>query len=176
MIAIRRAIVQFITWQSGNSNPEIVGNFETIRQWWRNLNGKEINLRQRILSETGDVRDLDWEPQRFDETFAIASPDIRGITLYWTKPGMPDERNTTVRQLQLDPKRQQLYIYPQSQPTLVMQIGLAALKYQTLTLREAEIFVEDNQTLILRDTTRLIEVKLKLDDEMISSLKEQLPD
>ncbi|MCT7993794.1 hypothetical protein [Laspinema olomoucense] len=168
--------MQFITWHSGNSNPEMVENFETIRQWWRNLNGKEIILRQRILPGNGDVRELDWEPQRFDETFAIANPDIRGITLYWTKPGMPDERNTTVRQLQLDPKRQQLYIYPQSQPTLVMQIGLAALKYQTLTLQEPEIFVEDNHTLILRDNTRLIEVKLKLDAEIISSLKQQLPD
>ncbi|AFY82801.1 hypothetical protein [Oscillatoria acuminata] len=168
--------MQFITWQSGNSNSEMLENFETIRQWWRNLNGKEIHLRQRILPENGDVRELDWEPQRFDETFAIANPDVRGITLYWTKPGMSDERSTTVRQLELDPKRQQLYIYPQSQPTLVMQIGVAALKYQTLTLREAEIFVEDNQTLILRDTTRLIEVKLKLDSQMISSLKEQLPE
>jgi len=168
--------VQFITWQSGNSNPEMVQNFEIIRQWWRNLNHKEIILRQRILSEKDEVRELDWEPQRFDETFAIANPDIRGITLYWQKPGMSDERNTTVRQLQLDPKRQQLYIYPQSQPTLVMQMGVAALKYQTLTLREAEISVEDNQTLILRDTTRLIEVKLKLDAEMIASLKQQLPE
>ncbi|MBO0352277.1 hypothetical protein J0895_24980 [Phormidium pseudopriestleyi FRX01] len=168
--------MQFITWQSGNSNPEMVQNFEIIRQWWRNLNHKEIILRQRILSEKDEVRELDWEPQRFDETFAIANPDIRGITLYWQKPGMSDERNTTVRQLQLDPKRQQLYIYPQSQPTLVMQMGVAALKYQTLTLREAEISVEDNQTLILRDTTRLIEVKLKLDAEMIASLKQQLPE
>lgn len=166
--------MQFITWQSGNSNPEMLENFETIRQWWRNLNGKEIALRQRILSETGNVRELDWEPQRFDETFAIANPDIRGITLYWSKPGMSDERSTTVRQLQLDPKRQQLYIYPQSQPTLVIQFGLAALKYQTLTLKDPEIFVEDNQTLILRDTIRLIEVKLKLDSQMISALKEQL--
>nr|WP_242541582.1 hypothetical protein [Phormidium pseudopriestleyi] len=154
----------------------MVQNFEIIRQWWRNLNHKEIILRQRILSEKDEVRELDWEPQRFDETFAIANPDIRGITLYWQKPGMSDERNTTVRQLQLDPKRQQLYIYPQSQPTLVMQMGVAALKYQTLTLREAEISVEDNQTLILRDTTRLIEVKLKLDAEMIASLKQQLPE
>jgi hypothetical protein len=167
--------VEFITWQSGNSNPESVENFETIRQWWRSLSGKEIVLRQRILSTTGDVRELDWEPQRFDETFAIANPDVRGITLYWSKPGMPDERNTTVCQLQLDLKRQQLYIYPQSQPTLVMQMGIVALKYQTLTLREAEIFVENNQTLILRDTTRLVEVKLKLDPQIIASLKEQLP-
>ncbi len=168
--------MQFITWQSGNSNPMMVENFETIRQWWRNLNGKEITLRQRILSENGDVRELDWEPQRFDETFAIANPDVRGITLYWQKPGMPDGRNTTVRQLQLDFKRQQLYIYPQSQPTLVMQIGLAALKYQTLTLKDPEIFVEDKETLILRDTTRLIEVKLKLTSDIISGLKEQLPE
>ncbi len=165
-----------ITWQSGNNNPDQAKNFETIRQWWCSLNGKEIALRQRILPENGNVRELDWEPQRFDETFAIGNPDVRGITLYWQKPGMPDERNTTVRQLQLDPKRQQLYIYPKSQPSLVIQMKLAALKYQTLTLKEAEILVEDNQTLIFRDTTRLVEIKIKLNPQMISSLKEQLPE
>ncbi len=73
-------------WQQGSSNPENPNYLATIREWWENLNGKEITWRQRIIPQSGEVGELDWEPQRFDEVFAIANPAIRGITLYWEIP------------------------------------------------------------------------------------------
>lgn len=163
-----------IVWQYGSSNAENSENFDTIRQWWSNLNGKEVTWRQRIVPPSGDVTELDWEPQRFDETFVISNPEIRGITLYWRKPGSPDERNTTVNKLQLDPVRQQLYFYPQSQSNLVMRVGVAAVQYNTVKLKAPEIIIEENNTLILRDGTQMLEVKVNLTPEQITQLKEKL--
>ncbi|MEB3830942.1 hypothetical protein [Phormidium sp. CCY1219] len=167
--------MQSITWHYGSNNPENPDHFDTIRRWWSNLNGKEVTWRQRIIPASGEVTDLDWEPQRFDEQFVISNPEVRGITLYWRKPGTPDPRNTTVSKLELDRLRQELYIYPQSQPTLVIRVGVAAIQYKTVKLKEAEIVFEGN-TLILRDRTQLLEVKTQLTSQQIGQFKEQLPE
>jgi hypothetical protein len=167
--------MQSITWHYGSNNPENPDHFDTIRRWWSNLNGKEVTWRQRIIPASGEVKNLDWEPQRFDEQFVISNPEVRGITLYWRKPGTPDPRNTTVSKLEFDRLRQELYIYPQSQPTLVIRVGVAAIQYKTVTLKEAEIVFEGN-TLILRDRTQLLEVKTQLTSQQIGQFKEQLPE
>jgi len=103
-----------IIWQQNSDNPANGSNFATIQQWWANLNDKKIAWRQRLIPESGDVSQLHWESQRFDEVFKLESPQIRGITLYWYKPDGNSERSTTPRKLELDTQQQQLYIYPQS--------------------------------------------------------------
>ncbi|NEQ23335.1 MAG: hypothetical protein F6K28_30115, partial [Microcoleus sp. SIO2G3] len=111
-------------WQQNSDNPENRMNFAIIQQWWTNLNDKKIAWRQRIIPQTGDVSQLDWELQRFDEVFKLQAPQIRGITLYWRKVDNERERNTTPRKLELDTQSQQLYIYPQSQQELVIRVGV----------------------------------------------------
>lgn len=62
---------QKIIWQQESSNPENLNNLAIIREWWTNLNYKEITLAQRVISSSGEVSELDWEAQRFDEVFVI---------------------------------------------------------------------------------------------------------
>ncbi|MBD2185739.1 hypothetical protein [Aerosakkonema funiforme] len=47
-----------IVWQQGNINPENVNNFATIKQWFANLNGKQITWRQRLVPSAADVREV----------------------------------------------------------------------------------------------------------------------
>ena len=63
-----------ITWQQNSDNPENGDNFATIQQWWANLNNQKIAWRQRLITQVGNVREIDWEPQRFDEVFELKSP------------------------------------------------------------------------------------------------------
>jgi hypothetical protein len=123
-----------ILWQQNSDNPENGNNFATIQQWWTSLNDKKIAWRQRLVPQTGDISELDWEPQRFDEVFKLQTPQIRGITLYWRKPDTEQERSTTPRKLELDPHTQQLYIYPQSQKELVIRVGIPEIVYQKIEL------------------------------------------
>ncbi len=160
-------------WQFGSNNPENPNHLDTIRQWWVALAGKEITWRQRLIPDSGDISELDWEPQRFDETFPITEPEIRGITLYWQKPNSPKESNTTVQKLALNHTRQELYIFPQSQQQLVIRVALPKVQYQRIELNNPEIFVENN-ILLFQDTKQLLEVQIKLTPEQLNQLKEKL--
>lgn len=165
-------------WQQGSSNPKNADNFDIIRQWWTALAGKEITWRQRMIPPSGDVSELDWEPQKLDELFLVSEPQVRGITLYWIKPDSQNERNTTPHKLELDTRRQQLYIYPQSQQKLVIRVGLPEIVYQKLDLTNPEVEYNqagENYILTLRDTQQLIEVKVTLSSETLTQLKQQLP-
>ena len=164
-----------IIWQLGSSNPDNANNLDTIRQWWGTLTGKEISWRQRIIPPSGDVSELDWEPQRFDELFVISSPQIRGITLYWRKPNSQDERSTTPHKLELDVRRQQFYIYPQSQKNLVIQVGFPEIVYQKIKLKNPEIEYSqaaENGIVTLRDIQQQLEIKVALNPEKIAQLKQ----
>ena len=166
-----------IVWQFGSSNPENAGNFATISQWWAGLNGKEVHWRQRLLPPTGSASDLDWEPQRFDEAFVIAAPEIRGITLYYQKPGAQGDRNTTPQKLELDTLRQQLYVFPQSQKDLAIRVGLPQVTYQKVKLTNPQAAVEaiaSGTILTLRDESQLLEVQVQLSPETLAQLKQQL--
>lgn len=167
-----------IIWQQGNSQPENLSNFAVISQWWSNLANKQVMLAQRTISQTGDVDQLDWEAQRFDEVFTIKSPEIRGITLYWQKPDSPQERNTTPHQLILDTRQQQLYIFPQSQKQLVIRVVLREINYQTINIKNPQWQyhrVGENHVLTLRDNPQQLEVKVTLTSDNLSQLKEQIP-
>ncbi|MGK7919427.1 MAG: hypothetical protein AB4080_05400 [Trichodesmium sp.] len=160
-------------WQLGSNNPENPDNLDTIRQWWAAINGQEITWRQRLIPDSGDISELDWEPQRFDEIFVINQTEIRGITLYWQKPNSPTESNTTVQKLALHHTRQELYIFPKSQQQLVIRVALPKVKYQRIELNNPEIFIENN-ILLFQDAKHLLEVKIKLTPEQLNQLKEQL--
>lgn len=167
-----------VVWQLGSSNPENATNLATISQWWSNLNGKEITWRQRMLPQSGSIEDLDWEPQRFDELFVINQPELRGTTLYWSKPDAPQERNTTVEKLELDTLRQQLYAYPQSQKGLVLRIAIPQIVYQKLDFTNPQIQVVSSGSACLvsfRDDVQKIEVRIALGADQANLLKQQLP-
>lgn len=166
-----------IIWEQGSNNPENADNFAIIKQWFTNLNSKEITWKQRLIPLNGDVREIDWEAQRFDEKFIIFNSDIRGITLYWQKPDSPQERNTTPSKLELDTLKQQLYIYPQSQKDVVICLALPEIIYQKFQMINPQVEVSklgDNQVLIFRDDKQQIEVKVALSSEKIHLLKQQL--
>lgn len=168
-----------IIWQQNSDNPENGNNFSIIQQWWASLNEQKIAWRQRLISATTDVRELDWEPQRFDEIFKLQSPQIRGITLYWSKLGQERERNTTPHKLELDTQHQQLYIYPQSQKELVIRVSIPEIVYQKIALTNPQWYsasAGENHIFILRDKQQQVEVQLILSPDNIAQLKKQLPE
>jgi hypothetical protein len=167
-----------LLWQQNSDNPENGKNFATIQQWWASIKDKKIAWRQRLIPETGDVSELDWEPQRFDEVFKLQTPQIRGITLYWRKSDAEQERSTTPRKLELDTQRQQLYIYPQSQKELVIRVGIPEIVYQKIAITNPQwegTRAGENHILTLRDNQQQLEVKLTLTPDNLAQLKEQLP-
>jgi hypothetical protein len=164
-------------WQQGSNDPDNATHFATISQWWTELDGNEVTWRQRLLPPSGDVADLNWEPQRFDEVFVMRSPQVRGITLYWQKPTAPEERNTTVHKLELDHLKQQLYVYPQSQLGLVIQVGRPQVVYQQVKIENPQWSVttsNDRRVLILRDEAQKLEIQITLSPDQLSALKQQL--
>ncbi|MBF2000698.1 MAG: hypothetical protein IGS38_08265 [Synechococcales cyanobacterium M58_A2018_015] len=164
-------------WQQGSSDPTMADTFATLSQWWASLNGKEITWQQRILPETGTAADLNWEPQRFDETFSIGSPEVRGITLYWRKPDSPDERSITVHKLELDPFQQHLYVYPQSQRNVVIRVGLPQVVYQQVKLTDPQFALTETggqSMLTIRDEKQRLELQISLSPETLGQLRQQL--
>jgi hypothetical protein len=167
-----------IVWQQNSNNPENASNFDIIQQWWSNLNAQNILWQQRLIPESGNLQEINWEVQQFDEKFALQLPEIRGITLYWYKPQSTVERNITANKLEFDTVRQQLYIYPQSQPQLVIRAGKPEIIYQTIELKDpliAGTSIGDNCVLLLRDAKQQVEVKLTLSRSSIGKLLENLP-
>ncbi len=163
-----------IIWQYGSSNPENATAAETIRQWWAGLSSEAVNWQQRLLPEDGDLSRVNWETQKFDEVFEITNPQLRGITLYWYKPDSDQERSLTPSKLELDRLRQQLYIFPQSQPGVVVRVEFPKVQYQMIELNNPDIAVSKTGVMLLRDNQNLIEVKVKLTPENLANLKSNL--
>ncbi len=160
-----------IIWELGSNNQENANNLANIRKWWQEINGKEISWCQRIMTST-NLSEIHWEQQRFDETFKIINPDLRGITFYWQKPNSTQEYNITPQKIELDNQGKYLYIYSQTQKNLIIRVGPGEITYLTVELLDAEIKLENN-ILILRDNTKLIEVKLTLSPEKFYQLKQE---
>lgn len=128
-------------------------------------------------SPNREVDELNWELQRFDETFELKNPDVRGITLYWSKSDSSQERNTTPHQLVLDSRRQQLYIFPQSQKQLVIRVGVPQIVYETIEMKNPQLeysSVGENHSLTLRDAEQKLEIKVILSSHLLQQLKQQL--
>jgi hypothetical protein len=157
-----------LLWQNANPNPDNLENFQIISQWWQDLNLKEVFWQQRLIPDTGSLEDINWEQQGFDEKFSIQMPQIRGITLYWHKSTFADERSMTPKQLILDREREQLDIYPQSQPSLVIRVTKTHLVYQKFELKNPLLVgkkAESEYILLFRDKEQQIEVKINLSPE-----------
>lgn len=174
--------IQYI-WQQDSNNPENTDNFAAIAQWWASLNGKEIQWQQRLIPPNGEVSQINWEPQRFDEVFPISQTQIRGITLYWNKPEDRDksvrepaigDRSTTPHKLELDPLQQILYIYPQSQREVIVRVELPDIKYQTIELHDPDLAI-GKKILLLRDKQQQLEIKVTLSPDNLNRLKQMLP-
>ena len=167
-----------VTWQLNSEDIENANNLAKIKKLWATLKDRKIAWRQRIIPESGDVSNIDWEPQRFDEIFQLQTPEIRGITLYWRKADSEQERSTTPHKLELDTHSLQLYIYPQSQKNLVIRVGIPETIYQKIAINNPQwesTSTGANHLLILRDKQQQIEVTLSLSPDNITQLKEQLP-
>ncbi|MEB3279370.1 MAG: hypothetical protein VKK42_10680 [Lyngbya sp.] len=163
-----------ITWQYGSSNPENATQLETIRQWWADLEGQEITWQQRLIPENGDLTQINWESQKFDEVFLIVNPQLRGITLYWSKLGNDQERSITASKLELDPLHQQLYIFSQSQTNIIIRVEFPQIKYQMIEMNNPEIAVGKSGTILVRDSQQLLEIKISLTPEKLEQLKAKL--
>ena len=168
---------QKVVWQQGSANAENLNNLATIREWWASLNGKEISWQQRIIPLSGEITELNWEPQRFDEVIMVFNLELRGITLYWEKLGDSQERNTTPHKLILDNLRQYLYIFPQSQKDVVICVGLPSIQYQTISITNPEYLYSklgEDHILILKDIAQELEVKVTLSLDNFKQLIREL--
>ncbi len=165
-----------IVWQSGINNQENTDNLHSISQWLTNLNRKQIVWVERMVPQIGGMSEIHWQPQRFDETFIIVNPEIRTDTLYWYKPDSAVERNSAVQKLELDNLQQQLYLYPQLEPDMVIRIGISEVKYQTLEIKNVEIALGEDNIMLLWDPEQELEIKIALSSENIVKLQELLAD
>ena len=167
-----------IIWQQNSQKADNTDNLAFISQWWSSLANKDVTFAQRLIPADGALDKINWDKQRFDEFFTLNNPQIRGITVYWCKLNSDLERNTTPYQLVLDTRRQQLYIFPQSQNQLIIRVGLPEVSYETVEITNPEAEskqVDDgNYLLTLRDTIQHIEVKVNLNSENFSQLKQKL--
>ena len=169
--------MQNVTWQRESTDPNNVNHFAEISQWWTSLGGQEITWQQRLIPEAGAASDLDWQPQRFDETFLLTQPQVRGITLYWQKPDAQQERNTTPQTLELDRLQQALYIYPQSQSGLVIRVALPQVVYQQVKIAQPELLVAragEQAVLVVRDEEQRLEIQVSLNPEKLAELRQKL--
>jgi len=167
-----------MTWRQGGSDPNNATNFETIRQWWGKLGGKEVVVAQRLIPENGDQSQINWERKKFDDQIVMFKSEIRGITLYWQKSLTDEERSFTPYKLELDTVQDKLYIYPQSQRQVVIRVGTPDIKYTTVSLQDPELLVSGaeggEQVLLMRDRARQIAVQLALTPATRQTLKELL--
>jgi hypothetical protein len=165
-------------WQQGSSNPENAANFAQISAWWASLNGKEVTWRQRIVPDLAPPEEATWDPpQRFDEVFVMANPQVRGITLFWATPQKPEEKSTTPSKLELHGDSK-LYIYLQSQKNVVIQVALPEVKYEVLSLTNPQIqciAAGAGCIVVFKDETALLETRIALTSEALLQLKQQLP-
>jgi len=167
--------MQTYIWQTGSHDPSNPEHLAAIRQWWESLANKEVNWRQRVLSGTLEASSLNWDDQRFDESFLLISPQLRGITLYWKKSSQADERGTTPHRLELDLLNQHLYVYPQSQPEIVIRIEAKEFAFRSLNLEVTLVeYDAAHQTLRLRDNLQRVEINAHLTLELINQLQAAL--
>lgn len=164
-----------ITWLQGGSDPNNGTNFDLICQWWAQLTGKEVILAQRLIPSDGEVSNIDWQRQQFDEQLVLFQSEIRGITLYWKKSFSEEERSFTPYKLVLDTINEKLYIYPQSQRQVVIQVRIPNIDYTTVSLQNPSLIVTEEgeeQILVIRDPQRQIAVKIPLTPEILQQLKD----
>ncbi|MGF1587921.1 MAG: hypothetical protein ACFCU7_01510 [Pleurocapsa sp.] len=170
-------MIDNLIWQQNSSEPNNGDNLDAIAQWWSNLAGKEVAWQQRLIPASGDLQDIDWQPQKFDEKFVVQTSQLRGITIYWRNERTTDERNITPSKLQLNLTKQQLDVFPQSQSQVIIRISLPETVYQKLNLLNPQIAatLKDNGGMILlRDAAQKLEIKVSLNSSSLKQLLDRL--
>lgn len=166
-----------LIWQQNSSQSDNGDNLKAIANWWSGLAGKEVTWQQRLIPTSGNLEELDWQPQKFDEKLILETPQVRGITLYWRNNKGADERNITPSKLSLNTSQQRLYVFPQSQSQVVISVTLPVTIYQKINLVNPQLAatIKNGQGIILlRDETEKLEVKVALSQSQINQLLDQL--
>ena len=166
-----------IIWQQNSSDLSNGDNLDAIAQWWSNLRGKEVSWQQRLVPPSKDFKDIDWQPQKFDEQFILQATQLKGITLYWRNEKIADERNITPIKMQLDPIRQQLLVIPQSQSQVVISISLPGIVYQKINLVNPQVAAttkDGSGIILLQDETQKLEIRVTLDRNRLDLLRDRL--
>lgn len=166
-----------ITWQIKAENPDNLTNLQLISQWWSNLADKPVKLAQRLIPDSGNPDDINWETQRFDEEFTLNSPQLRGITLYGKKKGEEKEFGYTPHKIELDTNFHQLDIYLQSQSNLIIRFTTNIAQYPTISLSEVEIVSNPsgkNHIILLRNHEQKMEITFSLNPNQQLYLLSQL--
>ena len=166
-----------LIWQQNSTDLSNGDNLQAIANWWSNLNAKEINWQQRLIPPSKDLRDIDWQPQKFDEKFVLQMPQLKGITLYWRNNKIADERNITPSKMQLDLVQQQLLIIPQSQSQVSIKISLPEVVYQKIDLTNPQVAAttkDGKGIILLRDETQKLEIRVTLDRDGLDLLRDRL--
>ncbi len=70
-----------IIWQQSSQKSNSTDNLALISQCWYGLANKDITLAQQLIPASGELDQINWEKQRFDEFFTLNNPQIRGIAL-----------------------------------------------------------------------------------------------
>jgi hypothetical protein len=166
-----------ISWEAQSQNPDNSKNFGIIANWWKSIEKKSVMWKQRVVPDSGEIN---WSPQKFDDTFVLTKSDVRGITFYWRKGESEDEANTTPAKLEFNPTQQHLYLYPETQKNLVISVEIPGAVRETLRMKNPAWFSEKisdeakNETiyrLIIHDTTNLVEVEIEMDEGSLNFLK-----
>jgi len=166
-----------LIWQQNSNELHNGDNLSAIAQWWSDLKDREIAWQQRLIPPSGDLEDIDWQPQKFDEKFVLLTPQLKGITLFWRNDKVTEERNITPSKLQLNLTKQQLSIFPQSQSQVVITVSLPETIYQKLSIENPQIAatIKGNKKIILlRDETEKLEITVTLDQERLNQLLQRL--
>ena len=166
-----------LIWQQNSDNLNNGDNLKAVADWWSNLNGKEVAWQQRLIPSSGNLNEIDWQPQKFDEKFILQTPQVKGITLYWRSSKTPDERDLTPSKLQLNLVQQQLYIIPQSQSQIVISISLPGIVYQKLNIINPQVAAttkDGKGIILLRDEAEKLEITITLDTEKLNLLRDRL--
>ena len=166
-----------LSWQQNSIDRDNGDNLQAIAEWWSNLNGKEVTWKQRLISPSQDFRDLDWQPQKFDDRSIFLTPQLKGVTLYWRSNKNSDERNITASKMELDLSLQKLYIVPQSQSQVAIEISLPGIIYHKIDLLNPQTAAttKDNSGIILfRDEGQKLEIKVTLDRDKLNLLRDRL--
>jgi hypothetical protein len=166
-----------LVWQQNSGDLGNADNLRAIAQWWSDLRGKEVAWQQRLIPSSGDLRDLDWQPQKFDEKLILQTSELKGVTLYWRSSQIADERNITPIKLQLNLTQQELLVIPQSQSQVVIRISLPQVVYQQINLTNPQVAAttkNEGAIILLRDETQKLEIRVTLDQEQLNLWRDRL--
>jgi hypothetical protein len=174
-VSVERAMM--ILWEAQSQASENAKNLSIIANWWKSLDKKSVLWKQRIIPEKGEI---DWDPQKFDDTFVCVEPDVRGITLYWKKEEEEAEKNITPAKLEFNPTQQHVFVYPETQKDVVISVEIPGVVRETLQMKNPAWFSErmtdeagdvSGYRLVIHDTTNLVEVQIDMDEGSLNYLK-----